>query len=387
MTGKGSTFMNESWMEQLINNSICEQERNELFTMLNFLDHPENTSKSLEHLKKQTQENQQTNTYNELAIGYLLKINGHSLEYEKKIKSRTEDEGYKTPDWYISKSDENPDFIVEVFTTSSRSDEKIEKANTQIELLQKRLEQIKFGALIEIYIDKSDLDESRSKKIANELSSIFTNQSFMMEEHLYENAALNFKYKIKQRKTGYSHLKVLICPWIFPVSTDRSIDRFKKKISEKVSKYKRFSMPLIITPFVDRGISEKIMKTSLMIDYLKENPAISVITWVDRIHPSICGWHINIIYNLKATFKLSNIFNNEEYVYSNDAVMRCHVPARKNLQPSPLHEMAQKQLREHEFHNKLKNNSDVEMYCDWDTPISCRFEYLTLLNSDLVVQR
>jgi hypothetical protein len=387
MIEKESAFTNKPWMDKLMNNPICEQEKNEFVAMLNFLNHPEGNEKSIEHLKKQNQENQQTHSYNELAIGYLLKINGHSLEYEKRIE-RPEDNGYKTPDWYISKSDKSPDnFIVEVFTTSSRSDKETEKADIQIKLLQERLEKIKFDALIEVCIDKSGLNESRNIKIAKELSSIFTNRSFIMEEYLYENTDLNFKFKIKRRNVGYGHLKALICPWIFPVSTYGNIDRFEKKISEKVSKYKRFSIPLVIVPFVDRGISEKIMKMPLMIDYLKENPAISAIVWMDRIHPSVCGWHINIIYNLKATFKLSNIFTNEEHVYSNNDVIRYHVPARKNLQPSPFYEMIQKKLREHKLHNKLKNNSEIEMYCDWDTPISCRFEYLSLLNSDREIEQ
>ncbi len=372
---KAKNISNEDfWIYKLKNHPDCQPQKEELFRMLNFLDSPENPGFYLNHLEKQTQENQQTHTYNEFALGYLLKSNGYILEYERKIEHGSKS---KTPDWYVIESDTNPEFIVEAFTTHSRSDEKIQAENRQVKLFKRRLEKIKYDAVIEIKVDTKNLNDQTSKKIAVKIESILNSDRELIENFHYEDRELDFGYEIKKTKNGSSQLVPIISENFAKIDARR----FFEKISEKRKKYSKCSIPLIIAPFVDMGIGQKVLKTPLIFDYLKNNLDISAILWLDRVHPFVDGWTVNIVYNTKSRAKLNNIFKDEENISIDFDITYNQVLPKKVMSPSLMYDCVQENLKKLKEYRRfeLHNQANIEMHCHWNNPISTRFEYVDLI--------
>jgi hypothetical protein len=360
------------WMKEINENHIFEQQKNDLLMMLDSLNFSEDREKLHSCLTDQKKENQQTHTYNELAMGYLLRNNGYEIKYENKILF--ENRSPKTPDWYVNKSNGNPEFILEVLTTDSRSDETIQKIDRQVNLLEERLNKIPFDAIVQIDVDPKSLDASKIKKIAKKIELVLKKND-LIKDSCYEDKDINFRCQLKKLNVGRSHLlPVILC------DTPRRIDekRFLRKVSEKASRYRDCSIPLVIAPFVDMGISQKILKTSLISDYLKSNSAISAIVWTDRVHPSVDGWIINIAYNKNSPKELRNIFKDEKSIISTNSMMLCRVAPKTDLRQSLMYDKVQEVLEREKFSLRLKNNN-VEMYCHWNTPISSKFELLSLI--------
>ncbi len=361
------------WVEEINNNHVFKPQKDDLLRMLDSLNSSKDREKIYELLINQQKENQQTHTYNELAIGYLLRNNGYEIEYEHQILF--ENRSPKTPDWYVSENNENPKFIVEVFTTDSRSNEEIQKMDRQVSLLEERLKKIVFDAVIRIDVDPRSLDASKIKKIAKKIESVLTKND-LIRDFIYEDRNIDFNYQIKHLNIGRSHLLPLIfCDTPYRIDEER----FFRKVSEKVNKYRKSSIPLVIVPFVDMGISQKILKTSLISDYFKNNPAISAIVWTDRLHPSVDGWTINIAYNKNSDEELRNIFKGEKLINRTNSMMLYEVAPKIDLRPSLMYNKAQELLKRSKFSLLLENNDDIEMYCHWFTPISSRLEWVRFI--------
>jgi hypothetical protein len=335
----------------------------------------------------------------------LLKKNGYALEYEKKIDFQPK---IKTPDWFVSASEVNPEFIVEVFTTYTGSDEQTQSENLQIELLKKRLEKIIFDGILQIKCDTSNLNDGRSKKIAERMKLILINKTSTCNFD-YKDEDLDFEYTLIQSNIGLPSLKVVIGESLgrsakrdtsdqttqnnrasTPLSP-RQLSRLKvisesfreisqdalfRNVSEKNKKYKDGDISFVIAAFTDMGISQLIRKENykMIIDHLKDKTSISAFVWIDRVHPSVDGWTINIIYNTKSNLKLQNIFKNEKYVFSNSDIVHKHVVQKIDSNRSEAYDIAQKELRELNFELKLKNILDARWYCHWTTPITRRCE-------------
>jgi hypothetical protein len=304
-----ATDKKDFWLEKLKNHPSCVEQREEFFRLLKFLESPKDSRKYINHIERGNKEEQQTHTYNELALGYLLKKNGYSLEYEKKIDFQSK---VKTPDWFISASEANPEFIVEIFTTYTGSGEKTKSENLQIELLKKRLEKIIFDGLLRVKCDPSKLDSRSIKDIAEKIKSILDNRS-LISGFDYKDEDLDFGYEFIKSNVGLPSLKVIIIEAIREISQTT----LHRNISEKTERYKDGSFPLVIAAFTDMGISQQIKEENYnIVNYLKSNTSISAFIWIDRIHPYVDGWTINIIYSNKSKLKLQNIFKNEKHVFS-----------------------------------------------------------------------
>jgi hypothetical protein len=355
------------WLEKLKNHPRCIKQREEFFRLLEFLESPKDSRKYINHIERGNKEEQQTHTYNELALGYLLKKNGYTLEYEKKINFQSK---VKTPDWFISASEANPEFIVEIFTTYTGSDDKTRSENLQIALLKKRLEKINFDGVLCIRCDSSKLDSRRIKEIAKKIELILTSR-YLIYNFEYEDQDLGFGYELMKSNIGLLRLKVLMIEDFRKISQETLL----RNISEKTKRYKNGSIPLVIATFTDMGISQQIKEER--IDCLKDS--VSAFIWIDRVHPSVDGWIINIMYNTKSKLKLKNIFKNERHVFSNSNVIYHQVIQETVLNYSEHYDIVQKGLKETNFNLILENQSNIRKYCHWITPIHTIDEFVLVI--------
>jgi hypothetical protein len=356
------------WIHKL-EDPVCEKERNDLLRMFEFLDP---SGQFLAKLKNLGKEDQQTHAYNEFAIGYLLKKNGYTLEYERKLEIEGSE---KTPDWYVRTSNENPEFIVEVFTTSSDSSGARQKEERQVKILERRLQEIKFDGIIEIKVDRSSLDSSKIKQIQERIKSVLSQNSPILG-FSYQLDDLNLEYKLLKRNVGGKNLRVVVSP-----SSAIKFDpkRFFDKISEKVKKYKRYSSPLVVAPFVDAVTIMAVLKSpQVIIDYFKKPPSLSAILWVDRCHPSVDGWEVNIVYNHNSNSRLGRIFDNEEYIEESHDFLCSRVRPKQKLDSSPQYESVKAGMKQVEF-SLLLENAQVQPHYYWTTPIDYRRELTTLI--------
>jgi hypothetical protein len=366
-----ATDKKDFWLEKLKNHPSCIGQLEELFRLLKFLESPEDSGKYINHIERENKEEHQTHTYNELALGYLLKKNGYTLEYEKKINFQS---GVKTPDWFVSASEANPEFIVEVFTTYTGSDHTTKSEEIQRKLLRERLEKINFDVVLYVRCDLSNLDGQRIKQIAKKIEFILTNRSLICDFD-YECKDLDFEYKLIKSNIGLFHLKVMTIGDVRKISQETLINN----ISKKNRKYKG-SIPLVIAAFTDMGISQQIKKENNdIVNYLEKNTSISAFVWIDRIHPSVDGWTINIIYNKKSKLRLQNIFKNENHVLSNSNIVYNCIIQETGLNQSDDYDMAQKFLTEANFILKLENKLNIRWYCHWTTPINHKREAVMVI--------
>ncbi len=352
------------WLEKLKNHPNCVEQREEFFQLLKFLESPEDSGEYINYIERGNKEKQQTNTYNELALGYLLKKNGYALEYEKEINFQSK---VKTPDWFVNASEVNPEFIVEVFTTFIGSDQETQSKELQIKLLIQKLEEINFDGALCIKCDLSKLDSRRNKEIAKKIKLILTTRSLTD----YEDKDLDFRYKLMESNTGRPNLKVISIEAFREISQKTLL----RNISKKTERYKDGSFPLVIAAFTDMGISQQIKEEK--IDWLKDS--VSAFIWIDRVHPSVDGWVINIMYNNKSKIKLKNIFKNEIHVFSNFNVIYHQVIQKTVLNYSEHYNIVQKGLKETNSKLEQENQSNVRKYCHWITPINTRDEFVLVI--------
>jgi hypothetical protein len=365
---------NSPWIEKLENASCCEQEKKEFLRLFEFLD-PSGTL--LEHLKKQTQEQQQTHVYNESAIGYLLKRNGYELEYERKIQGSN-----KTPDWHIKASSSNPEFIVEVFTSSANSSEKSQQKERQITLLKNKLEAIKFdGHIILCIKNSSKLDSSKISKIKREIEKNLNKILAIRDRGQIDD--IEFEYYLSpNHNTGTIGSYVSILPSEDDVK-ELDEKRFFNKISAKVKKYEQYPGPLVVSIFTDamhqKGILENLGKVN---SYLKNKSSLSAILWVDRCHPFVDGWIINIVHNHNSNSRINCILEGGEYINGDTSSSHYRIYPKKKLASC-------KQYEFHEFLRKtpplpalLENNPCIQRCHYWLTPIHVKIEFLLAPTSD-----
>jgi hypothetical protein len=180
-------------------------------------------------------------TYNELAIGYLLGDLGLQTEYEKEIAGQT-------PDWYVSSQDNSAPFIVEVFTANVP--ESISSQNRQLNDLQARLQEIQQDIGLDIRFSQRQvkLDPRRNKAIATKV------RNWLVHDNPQVGAVLNleeFTFQILCRDRGYSKLQ--FCGfgrgfWVNPNPLGESIEK-------KVRKYKALvnsnNLPLVVAVVAD----------------------------------------------------------------------------------------------------------------------------------------
>jgi hypothetical protein len=363
---------NDFWLEKLKKSLHCVEQREEFFRLLKFLESPQDSRKYINHIERGKKEEQQTHTYNELALGYLLKKNGYELEYEKKIDFQSKT---KTPDWFISASEANPEFIVEVFTTYTGSDDTTQSEELQLKLLIKRLEKINFDGVLDVRCDPSRLDSRRIKEIAKKIECILINR-LLIDNFDYEDTDLDFGYKLIKSNIGLPHLKVIAIGAVRKISQKTLL----RNISEKNKKYRDGSISLVIAAFTSMGISQQIKEENNdIVNYLEKNTSISAFVWIDRVHPSVDGWTINIIYNKKSKLKLQNIFKNENCVLNNSNIVYGCAIQETGLNQSNHYDIAQKSLTEANFRLKLENKLNARWYCHWTTPINRKDEIVGVI--------
>jgi hypothetical protein len=264
---------------------------------------------------------------------------------------------------------------VAVFTTYTGSDEITQSEELQLKLLIERLEKVIFDGMLDVRCDPSKLDSRRIKEIAKKIEFILTNK-LLIYNFDYEDKDLDFGYKLIKSNIGLPHLKVIAIGAVRKISQKTLL----RNISEKNKKYRDGSISLVIAAFTDMGISQQIKKeNNNIVDYLEKNTSISAFVWIDRIHPSVDGWTINIIYNKKSKLRLQHIFKNENHVLSNSDIVYNCVIQETGLNQSDDYDIAQKFLTEANFSLKLENKLNHRWYCHWTTPINHTCEIVKVI--------
>lgn len=180
-------------------------------------------------------------TYHELVVGSLLKDFEFLPEYEKDLNGQT-------PDWYVSTEENDPPFIVEVFTSNVSDTQRGDELQTRD--LQGRLRQIPldFGLHISLNDEIVELTPRLNKKIANDIRKwlIQNNPSVEVELNLEELTA-----KVISRDRGYTGVQYAGFSKGFGVNPKP----LRKNIEDKVAKYKMLiasiKMPLVIAVVAD----------------------------------------------------------------------------------------------------------------------------------------
>ncbi len=163
-------------------------------------------------------------TYNELAIGSVLKQLGYQLEYEKPLSGHT-------PDWYVHLKGEIPAFIVEVFTANP-SNEWTAQRGQKIDLV-KRLEQIPIDVTMNIrFRGNMALDQHQNKIIATKIRKWLEDDNPPVGTQISLTGII---LKVIYRGRGFSHVTLAFSD-IFWVNSKS----LREKIKNKIDKYKDF---------------------------------------------------------------------------------------------------------------------------------------------------
>lgn len=237
-----------------------------------------------------------TNTYHELVVGHQLNKLGYTIEYNKNFKGLT-------PDWYIHSKGECQDFIVEVFTTRYGGNERI-KEDLQIKNLKGRLREIPVGAILTIRLDEHIVLDSRDyKQISKEIEQWLLQENPLTNQ---EYSGRGFTCHI-ERKSFYSKIYPIIIHKNILVDTNP----LRKTIEQKVAKYKKIGLPLVIAVATDpilgmllksellERIDAKRFDHKLRYGQLNEGlfwkkTSLSVVLLIGK---GLGGWQMNAIYN------------------------------------------------------------------------------------------
>ena len=161
-------------------------------------------------------------TYNELAIGSVLKQLGYQLEYEKPLSGHT-------PDWYVHPKGDIPAFIVEVFTANP-SNEWTAQRRQKIDLV-KRLEQIPIDVTMNIrFRGNMALDQHQNKIIATKIRKWLEDDNPPVGTQISLTGII---FKITYRGRGFPHVTLGFFD-IFRVNSKS----LRGKIKDKIDNYK-----------------------------------------------------------------------------------------------------------------------------------------------------
>lgn len=163
-------------------------------------------------------------TYNELAIGSVLKQLGYQLEYEKPLSGHT-------PDWYVHPKGDIPAFIVEVFTANP-SNEWTAQRRQKIDLV-KRLEQIPIDVTMNIrFRGNMALDQHQNKIIATKIRKWLEDDNPPVGTQI-SLTGTGIIFKITYRGRGFPHVTLAF----FDISRVNS-KSLRWKIKDKIDNYK-----------------------------------------------------------------------------------------------------------------------------------------------------
>jgi hypothetical protein len=159
--------------------------------------------------------------------------------------------------------------------------------------------------------------------------------------------------------------------------------RFFNKISEKVKKYEQYSGPLVVSIFTDamhqKGILENLGKVN---SYLKNKSSLSAILWVDRCHPFVDGWIINIVHNHNSNSRINCILEGGEYINGDTSSSHYRIYPKKKLASCKQYEFYEFLRKTPPLPALLENNPCIQRCHYWLTPIHVKIEFLLAPTSD-----
>lgn len=179
-------------------------------------------------------------TYNELIIGDILRRQGYTIEYEKKIDNLT-------PDWYVHGDSNNPPFLVEVF--SYRISGHLKLFKKRVSDLRQRLMQIPIGVGLYIESTPNPLDAlqinfspARNKVLAKELLD-------WLNEKLSPNASKDFndvRVEIVTWNSNFSGINLSGPAFVNWVGDGTLWDKIEAKVNKYSNIVKANNLPLIV---------------------------------------------------------------------------------------------------------------------------------------------
>jgi hypothetical protein len=243
-----------------------------------------------------------TQTYNELAVGCMLKKLGYKVEYDKTIDGLT-------PDWYVHSQGNKTAFIIEVFTTKYYGNDKL-REDLQVKNLEGRLGKITFDAVLTIRLDDhTTLNPGRNKRIVKEIEQWLTQEAPPTGA---QYSGDGFTCDV-ERTSCYSN----VYPVVVRKGTVVDPKRLKNTIEDKTKKYQCLEVPIVVGVVTDPILGGHLRSVLLgtksarfssnkltgerITEYIQSNdglfgekPDLSAVLWISR--PS-GGWKMTAIYN------------------------------------------------------------------------------------------
>lgn len=240
--------------------------------------------------------------YEESIVAGFLDNLGYCLEYERKYEN-------VTPDWTILDSQSNPIGIIEVLSINEDQNEVV-ISQPQVNDLRTKLHKIDVGVILNITIDDKmvrlkNLTSSVNKKIATTVEFWLKNESPKKGDL---KIVENIEFEFVSYHANLSHVKEFIIKpkeLIGHFDIYGEIEKTKKKILQKIRKYKElsiqenlfFTIGLIANSLV---VKNKQRVDSIIDEIFRHQESLSSVIIFNKI---AADWEVRINNNPKAWIK------------------------------------------------------------------------------------